>query len=50
MRKKYYHAVTPETMEKIIADGVVKKRMGRLRVPLRKATGRSEVRGNQRTR
>lgn len=24
--------------------------MGRLRVPLRKATGRSEVRGNQRTR
>ena len=24
MRKKYYHAATPETMEKIIADGVVK--------------------------
>ena len=37
MRKKYYHAATPETMEKIIADGVVKR-------------GRSEVRGNQRTR
>lgn len=25
MRKKYYHAATPETMEKIIADGVVKR-------------------------
>lgn len=25
MRKKYYHAATPETMKKIIADGVVKR-------------------------
>ena len=25
MRKKYYHAAIPETMEKIIADGVVKR-------------------------
>lgn len=25
MRKKYYHAATPETIEKIIADGVVKR-------------------------
>ena len=23
--KKYYHAATPETMEKIVSDGVVKK-------------------------
>lgn len=28
MRKKYYHAATPETMEKIIADGVVKRVRG----------------------
>lgn len=25
MRKKYYHAATPETMRKIIADGIVKR-------------------------
>ena len=25
MRKRYYHAATPETMKKIIADGMVKR-------------------------
>lgn len=41
-----------QAIEKIrkIVEGLGENRMGRLRVSLRKATGRSEVRGNQRTR
>lgn len=43
MRKKYYHAATPETMKKIIADGVVKRGCNKSR---NRASALSEHDGN----